>query len=498
MDKILLVHCCRFSPFDQEKKFNSYIPPLGIGYIGAYLRKNGFEVKLVDLSLLNGWSEFILILEDEMPNIVGLSAMTSEVELAYTAAKIIHQTIEDVTVILGGPHATVLPEDALASQYIDIVAVGEGEITFFELVRALKGSGELSTVEGILYKDSNGIKTNKPRSPIKHLDNLPFPLRDMIGNENFQRHAYKLLFLMSYPYINIMVSRGCYGQCSMCQPTLNMIFGKGVRYRSVANVIEEVKVLKKKYKIRSVIFWDDTFTTNKKWLVEFCEQLTEEKLNITWWCYARVNTVDKEILKKMKKAGCRMICFGIESGSQRILKEILHKGISVEESRNAISLCKEMGILANANVMIGSPTETIEEVRLTDKLLTESKPEIIWAAVTSPLPGTILGDDVKRKGLILSENWSEYIRGYSGKPKIKTEISFETISFYQTKWHTSGFKWQYLLESQYIKACLIRCWCHIAMGYFSRICEEFFPLIKIKEILKKISFVRKVYWLLKR
>lgn len=488
MLKILLVHCVGFNKFTRGKdKFFYYAFPLGIGYIAAYLRKNNYEVKLLELGMLSGWQEFIEILKGYNPRIVGLSAMTPEVNSAYQAAEIVKRTLSDAPVALGGPHATVCAEDAIANPHIDYVIRGEGEITFLELCNALLNSGDTSRVEGVVTGQAQDKRFRAIRAPIAKLDDLPFPARDIAPAEDFHLQAYNLMFPMPYPYMNIMSSRGCLAHCKMCQPVLETMFGKGMRFRSASNVIEEIKLLKQTHKIRGVVFWDDTFTLNRGWLDEFCGRLISERLNISWWCYARVNTVREAMLKQMKRAGCVMICFGVESGSQRVLTQVLNKGTTVEDNRRAISLCKKTGILANANVMLGSPTETLDEIKLTDRLLAEVDPELIWASVTTPIPGTVLAQEAIRDGLIIAQSWDEYSRGQSGKPKLKTEVDYKEIAYYQGKWHRVGFQWRFILEPHYLKLCLMRCLIHIRMGKPVRIYDDFLAPGKgfLKQILSK-------------
>jgi radical SAM superfamily enzyme YgiQ (UPF0313 family) len=234
---------------------------------------------------------------------------------------------------------------------------------------------------------------------------------------------------------------------------------------------------------------------NQKWLDEFCNVLSEARLNISWWCYGRADTVHEGMLRKMKKAGCVMICFGIESGSQRVLTEVLNKGTTVEQNRTAIALCKKAGILVNANVMFGSPTETLNEIRLTDLFLEETEPELVWPAVTSPSPGTALGEEARRKGLIVAEKWSDYSRNYTDSPKLKTDVPSETILFYYAKWLMLGFKWKFVLEPHYLRACMARWICHIKIGKPARVYDDILQAVwvPIKEGLQKVPFIYKSY-----
>jgi radical SAM superfamily enzyme YgiQ (UPF0313 family) len=189
----------------------------------------------------------------------------------------------------------------------------------------------------------------------------------------------------------------------------------------------------------------------------------------------------------MKQSGCKMICFGIESGSQRILNQIMRKGTTVKQNIDAINLCHKNDILSNANVMIGSPTETIDDVKMTDKLLTLTKPDITWASVTSPLPGTYLGDEAKKQGLLVNSKWSDLTRGQIGKAKLKISITDKDVVKYQTKWHNTRFKPQFILKKYYLNACLRLLHNHIEQRHPERIFIDFVlgPIIEI---------TRRLYW----
>ncbi|MBU4210210.1 B12-binding domain-containing radical SAM protein [Patescibacteria group bacterium] len=484
--KTLLVCVGSFYSHRYEK-FKHYISPLGISSISAYLKANGMDCYLIDMKLLSGWKEFGEKVLAISPDVVGLSLMTSEMGNTAGVINFIKKIRPKARIIVGGPHVTVLPKETVSMSGVDVGVIGEGEVTFLDLLRCFEKNGKLNFVNGIVFKLKDKIVFTKARQYIRNLDKLPFVDRNIIGSEGWYSKAYGLFFPMRYPFANVIVSRGCPGRCTMCQPTLDLIFGRPARFRSPENVVGEIRELIEKYKIKSIIFWDDTLTANVKWLEKFSNLLIRKKINIDWWCYSRVNNINDDILEIMKRSGCKMICFGVESGCQRILNEVMRKGTTVKQNIKAVSLCRKHGILVNANVMIGSPTETLKEVKMTDALLKITKPDIVWASVTSPLPGTYLEEDARKKGLIITKKWGDFTRGQIGKTKLKLKISLDEMVKYQTRWHQTRFKPIYIFRKYYLVACLRLFLCHIKQFHFERIFLDFLvgPIIE---------FGRRIYW----
>lgn len=468
-------------------KFKHYVPPLGISLLSSFIQSKGHECCLLDMRLLSGLNELKQHIDVLSPQVVGLSILTSEMENARRAIDFIHQNYPKVKIVIGGPHATILPHEVAKITGVTAVVIGEGELTLLDLLKCFKKNFSLARVKGIVYFDNKKVKINPPRKFIQNLNKLPFADRHIINSRGWNSKAYALFFPMTYPFTNLIVSRGCPGRCTMCQPTLDKIFGRPTRFRSPANVISEIKQMIKDYHIRSVIFWDDTLTANSKWLHQFCKLITKEKIQIDWWCYSRVNHINQGVIDLMKRAGCKMICFGIESGSQRVLNYVIKKGTTVQQNIDAIKLCHQNGILANANVMIGSPTETLEEVKMTDRLLSQTKPDIVWASVTSPAPGTYLGEQAKKEGLIVNSKWDDFTRGQTGKYKIKVKLDIRDIVKYQTKWHQTRFNPRLLWKKYYLTACLRLILCHLQEFHPERIFFDFIfgPLIETS---------RRLYW----
>lgn len=490
--KVVLIFVGQYTP-PHKDRYHHYVSPLGIANISAYLNSHHIPTKQIDLRLLPDFDTLKKLLLKLNPKYIGFSQLTTEADLIDNLVLQVKEVLPKAKMIIGGPHPSVLPREAAAIPGIDAAVYGEGEKTAVELINAFENKVPLSKVKGITFKNKKGeVVMNPPQEFIKNLDVLPFPDREILHSGPYIKEAYDLFFPMSYPYANIFVSRGCPAMCTMCQPTIDKLFGRPFRFRSAPNVIREIKQLINKYHVKSIIFWDDTLTANRKWMEEFSSLIVKEKLHFDWWCYSRVNYINSEVMEMVKKCGCKMICFGIESGSDRMLK-VINKGTDAKQNEYAINLCHQYGILANANLMIGMPTETIEDVMMTDNLIARSKPDIVWASVLSPLPGTYLGDAFMRSDEFqrtsAHNNWSELIRAQTGKAKINDTIDIKYIIRYQSKWHSTRFNPALITKKYYLKNCLNRINSHISSGNYSRIFSEFIggPLIEI---------ARHTYWLM--
>lgn len=414
-------------------------PPLGLAYIASHIRKNG---KGIDARIFDGTfhsqEDIVKQVAEYKPDVAAISVQTATADISFDLAEKIKSENMDTTVIFGGPHPTIVPEETLKNKNVDIVVAGEGEETILQICMNLS---RLEKVKGIYFKQNGKIIKNPDREFIKDIDSIPFPAYDLLSGEYFKGGGV------------IMCSRGCAFNCSFCQPTLRKLFGTAVRFRSAKNVIEEIEFLMKKYKIRNFLFHDDTFTVNKAWVKELCSEIIARKLNIKWICKGRVNTVDRETLKIMKEAGCTDIEFGVESGSEKIRNEILNKNVSNELIINAFRMCREAGIDTTAFLMVGSPHETKETLQETIELVKRIKPLHNVLAITTPLIGTNLYDYCVENNLILTaSSWSDY--KISKKVLIKNDnLSEEDLRYFFRKLEIMGYK-NYVIDS--IKKMKIR------------------------------------------
>jgi radical SAM superfamily enzyme YgiQ (UPF0313 family) len=429
--------------------------PLGLAYISAVLKQNGFkDIYGIDTGYLKDWKDFEERIKKIEPDVVGISSPINGVARTRMATKIVKKNFPDTKIIFGGPHPSVSPQEAILEPHIDAIAMGEGEYTMLEVCERIQENDSLRRVKGIWYKENGEIIKNEPREPIKNLDELPLPDREIFDIETCLKK--ELMWPLPLPGLFTMASRGCYFKCSFCHPLTDRIYGgKGVRYRSPDNVIKELKILKKKYKIRSTLFEDDTFTVNRKWVLEFCKKLYHEDLDLSWWAHSRVNTLNREIVKAMRKAGCKVITFGVESGSARIRNGILNKNITKDEIREGIKLCKEEKVISQVGIMIGTPTETEEDIRETYRLLKETKPEIVWVSITTPYPGTPLYERVTKEGTLLLKSYEDFQR--TTLEQIKLEyLTPEDLEKWRRRLTRLNFSFFFLNEPWYLKICLRR------------------------------------------
>jgi radical SAM superfamily enzyme YgiQ (UPF0313 family) len=370
---------------DVVPKTSGLLPPLSLGYLGSFVRKHGFKCDIIDCTGQGiTHQEVCHIVRQERPDFVGISSTTMYIDRAIDLSMKIKNVCPATKVIVGGCHATVMAKAVLKeSESVDIVIRGEGEETLLEILRGFQHDEfDLSTIKGISYRYKGKIIENGDRPMIKDMDSIPFPLRKTAENVNY-RSSMKWNY--RYPFASMITSRGCPYHCEFCN--VHDMFGMKVRYRSVENVIEELNMLSKDYGIKEVVFYDDTLTINKKRVVEICERMISEKLDITWGCYSRSDAIDDKITKLMKKSGCHMISIGVETGSERILND-MKKGITLEQSRKAIEVCKKNGIETSASFVVGFNGETRKTIQETSRFAQEIDPTFMTIFRLVPYPGT--------------------------------------------------------------------------------------------------------------
>ena len=405
--KILLIQ----PPPRKIVKENIVVPPLGIAYLAAVIEKQGHSVSIID-----AFAEALDLHSLEVrvkkiaPDLIGITGMTPVIDNAFRTAGICRRYAKYV--VIGGPHVSVAGSEVFEQcPDVDYVIQGEGEISFPLLVEALERNKDITNVPGVITRDFS----NLPSPLVDELDNIPFPARHLLPNE---RYRY---ILSSGKVTTMFTSRGCPYHCVFCDKA---VFGSKWRARSAANVLDEIELVRRDYGIDSIIFYDDLFTLDKKRVLEICQGIIDRELKIEWKCEGRVNLADKETLTLMKKAGCSMIAYGVESGNQKGL-DYLNKGTTVEQIRNAFELTKRAGIRPMAYFVLGIPVETYDDELRTIDFAKEIKPAYAQFSVLSPVPGTKLYDDAVRMGwykeveaknpmdkdvnrpAIINENWDE-------------------------------------------------------------------------------------------
>ncbi len=409
-------------PYFQPSNDNSIFrfPPLGLGYIVAYLRSHGISAELVDCTFMKQ-EEALEKVRRTSPRIIGIQAMFSMKDKALEFAKLLRKDCE--LLVAGGPLATSNPEEFIQS--FDVVAIGEGEQTMLEIVQAVESHSNFGDVKGITFRDKEKVIVTPPRDFIEDLDAIPFPAREQFNNKGYMKH-YSSNF--GYTTTALITSRGCPFECDFCS---RPIFGNTFRSRSANNIAQEVEEVER-LGYERVWFADDCFTLNRVRLIEICDELIHRKIKIGWECLSRVDTVDSDIARKMKEAGCVRVFFGIESGNDTILK-IMKKQATVKQARKAVNIFKQSGIQVGAFFILGYPGET-EETILDSVNFASSLPlDYLSFTFPYPIPGTPLFERVRKT--MISGEWQE--------PKkfslIKHKLLFDS-PFSETKLRFALFK----------------------------------------------------------
>jgi len=397
-------------PFYRFIKYYNRFFPLGLACLAAVLRENGHQVLIydadankdraeeMDFSVLEEkypeyiknvnlpshpiWNELREVLGEFRPELVGISVFTAKVASAFKIAEIVKGLNHDIPVVMGGPHPSVKSEESLRiSPFVDFVVRGEAEISFPELVKAIEKGGPYSEVRGLSFKANGRISHNPPAEFIQDLDRLPYPARDLLLNRKSYTPEDMGL---------VMSGRGCPFDCTFCSSA--GVWHRVVRFRSVENVMGEIRQVQSAYGTLQFSFKDDIFTIKPKRVLEFCKLLKHSKPNVKWDCNARVNLVSEQLLAEMKSAGCNGIKVGIESGSDRVLKDVMRKDITVAKIKHAANLIRKAGIHWTGYFMMGLPTETEQEMLQTFELMRDIRPHFASLSVYEPLPGTQLYD----------------------------------------------------------------------------------------------------------
>ena len=403
---------------------------MGVTYLASYLKEHcpSIDVCIIDTTFANPLKHVFANLEKNKPDILGIYADCTMVDRAVAIAD--WAGSRNIPVIFGGPQPTVDPEYFIA--HADIVVRGEAELLLKEIAENWRDK-KLQNIGGIWWKNNGEVVKNPQNYNFLQLDNLPFPARDLLP---MRKYIYNWSYLDAVDIrkrgTTMMVSRGCPFSCSYCQPTLRQMFGNSVRLRSPGNVVAEISALKERYGIEGIFFHDDTLTADHHWLGEFCRTLLEKKVPVLWGCNSRVDTINECTLKNMYAAGLRVIHFGIESGSQRILDEIFSKKIKLDQSRSAVSLAKKIGIHAMGFFMLGAPTETAEEIKQTVSFARSLRLDEASFSLTTPLIGTdlhrmLLNSDKLKAQYQITPGCLDYYSRYA----LKGGLSAWRIKFFQ-------------------------------------------------------------------
>ncbi len=358
----------------------SILPPMGLAYIAAYLEKNGHSCEIMD-GMAAPFNLDDLIIKSSLFDVIGITAVSTFAKRVNEIIDVLKFSNVRAPVVIGGPHATVLPESCL-EHGADYVVIGEGEITMLELVNALTAGSPVDEVNGIAFLRDKKFHRTPARKTIENLDDIPLPARELLPMGKYRSSEARS---KKQPSHSLFTSRGCTGKCSFCN---KMIFGSKVRYYSVDRIVEEFFLLRDMYGAQDVAVWDDNFLADREVAHAVCDSLIKRKFNRSWSIEARIDTVDRDILHHAKEAGCDFIAYGIESGSQKVL-DAMNKGITLEEIRQVIKMTKEVGINIRGYFMMGMPNESLEDMDKTISFARELNIEVASFTLFVPLPGTL-------------------------------------------------------------------------------------------------------------
>jgi radical SAM superfamily enzyme YgiQ (UPF0313 family) len=410
--KVLLIE----PPYERFVGFRSEWYPMGLTSIATYLAGMGYDARVYHaehghdtaytsvVRYSQQFNRYKAAIEDDthpvwqeikteiarfIPDVVGLSVATPKVPSAFKIANIVKSICPSAKIIVGGQHPTLLPEEMFTCPEIDFVIRGEGEETVGELINVFGlGDADYSSIQGISFVRNGKIVHTPERKLLNQLDSLPFPDRE------------RLLYLDTFTPVQlsmVMTSRGCPYRCGFCS-SQNM-WTRKVRFFSINRVMQEIKYLKENYGVKNITFMDDSFTINKKRVIDFCTALLDEHMDITWSCLTRVNIIDDDIIRVMKTSGCTKVDIGIESGNQRVL-DLIRKDIALDEVRQAVRVLHENNMFWAGFFMFGFPTETEQEVLDTLDFMKELRPDWANISIFTPYPGSFLFDLAQHKGMI--------------------------------------------------------------------------------------------------
>lgn len=394
-----------FIPAGIDKYFAQKIPPLGIAYVGANLKKYGHEVSILDsIALeLNAQQTREAILK-EKADIVGITTMTVAFQGALEAARIAKGC--GCKVVLGGPHLSIFPQETMYHDCIDYAIIGDGEYSMLELVNAIEQGKPVEDIKGLIYRRDGSVFINPP-AVINDLDQLPLPQRDLLPNEKYG------LIGAAMPFATMLTMRGCPFDCGYCGNRSDPM--RAVRFRKVEKVLDEIELLVEKYKVKEINFVVETLTLKRDFMVQICNGILERKIKVRWQGPTRVDCVDIDLLRLMSEAGCRQLRYGIESGNQNIL-ELMNKKTKLGMIEEAIAATRKANIKTVGYFILGYVTETPVTIRETINFAKKLKLDTAVFYTGVPYFKTRFYESALKLGLVDFDYWPQWVLGKRSDP----------------------------------------------------------------------------------
>ena len=425
--------------YGRMSAFGSVSAPTGLCYLAAELQRLGYEPTIIDAEALGlGVPDTATRILDTKPDFVGITCKTLSLKNAGMVAALLKATRPDLPIIVGGNHVTARPLESLAEfPEVDYVVVGEGERTLPDLLLGCEYRADPARVDGIAYRSSDGPVCTRPRRRIAWLDDLPPPAYDMLPE--LKTHYWPLFNNVDrYPALSVLNSRGCHGKCKFCD---RGTFGNRVTRHSPEYVVTLLKYLRDEHGIRYFVFDDDNFASNRDYLWELTGLMRGEGFPFT--CESRVDMVNPEMLGWLKRAGCRRIMYGIESGCQRML-DAMGKGINLHQIRSAVAATKAAGIKTFGYFMLGFPGETEDSMWETVEFIRELKLFDVGVQPFAPMVGSSIYPRIREFGQF-DENWSR-MGAYDEIPFVANGLTEAMLREYVDRCYAACYQraYQYL------------------------------------------------------
>ncbi len=371
-------------------------PPTGLAYIASVLRRDGFEVRIVDQHVRRWDNPRLLreVIEPWKPDVVGYSCLTFAMEGVEEAVPLLKARLPEARVVLGNIHATYFSREVVEARLCDAAVRGEGEITMLEVCRAWREGRDLSEVSGVTWRDGETIRHNPDRPILEDLDSLPYPAWDLLADETYLAEPLGFAAI-SGRALSIQASRGCPYSCTFCSQ--DVIYPK-LRKRSMKKVVAEMEWAWRTFSVSTFGFIDAIFPFSRKQLDAFAGALRERELHqkLTWFTETRVDLVNEPLLRTARDVGLRFIQFGIESGDEGTLA-LMNKEAGTDRARDAVRWCRELGILTFGLFVIGMPGESREQIEKTIHFAREISPDLVKFNIATPFPGARMWEQYKHR-----------------------------------------------------------------------------------------------------
>jgi anaerobic magnesium-protoporphyrin IX monomethyl ester cyclase len=426
-------------PRSISRNFGTY-PWLGLCYLSAYLRQHGFGSEIIDIDA-EGLSipQVVRRALKIKPQLIGISTISFTFLYALKLAQGLKRYL-DCPVVIGGPHISLYPREALTHKAIDIGVIGEGERTFLELAEFFAGNDKkdavhapgLKKINGIVFKSEEGLIVTPERKFIEDIDELPFPAIDKLKINRYYGCNH------TRPYITMVTARGCPFCCSFCS---KQHWGETFRLHSAQRVADEVEYYVKRLGIRAIDFYDDTFTASRPRAVQVISLIKQKKIKFDFGLMTRADCVDQELLSILKGGGCKVIAYGVEFGSPR-MQQVTRKPLSEETVKNAFDLAEKAGIRTVGFFMIGHPEETEEEIQHTISMIQGLNADYVKTNILIPYPGSELYSQLLKSGKLKDDFWAEMTKGniLPLESLIKTRVSIPRLVYLRNSMNRISYK----------------------------------------------------------